>query len=108
MANISVYFGRTDALKYQKFLLMDMINQAEIDLQCLQENHEKQAALKRMINDSSDVWQPMSDILMPMNNVKRASTNVKYQTRLISFMKAKQQAVELLIENDTNPKVSDY
>ena len=105
MSKISVFFGKTDALRYQKSMLAEMIKQSEKDLQGLQDFLEKKANLKRMVNDSSEVWKPLSEILMPMNNCMRPTTNVKYQQRLIEFMKAKQQAISFLIEEMTEPEV---
>ena len=105
MSKITVYFGRKDALKYQKFLLNDLINQSEKDLQCMQDLQAKQANLTQMVNTSTEAWQPLSTILKPLSNVNRSSTNVKYHQRLISFMKAKMHATDLLIEDCTDPQV---
>ena len=106
MAKISVAFNRLNALKYQQCTLTDMINQAESDLQCLQDSHQKQSMMRNMINDSLEVWQPMSEILQPMNNMQRAKECVKYQQMLIDFMKIKKNAVTYLIENQEDPSVS--
>ena len=105
MSKFTVFFGRTDAIKYQKFILEDMIKQAESDLQCLQEYQSKQSQLKQMVTDATEVWEPMSDILLPTNNFKLASKNVKYQRRLIAFMQAKVHAADLLINQNADPKV---
>ena len=105
MSKITVSFGRKDALRYQESTLADMIKQAETDLQLMQDNHQQHSRMRQLVNDSVDVWQPMSDILRPISNVNRASENVKYHQLLIDFMRSKMQAASFLIDDQADPKV---
>ena len=105
MSSVGITFTKKEALKYQQCLISEMIQQAEANLQCLQEMESKQAAMKRLVSDALETWQPMADILKPMANVKVAGKNVRYQKLLIDFLRHKEQAVSLLMNNQENPMV---
>ena len=105
MSLAGITFKKKDALKYQQCLIQEMIQQAESNLQSLQDMEVKQAAMKQIVADSLETWQPMADILKPMANTKLASKNVRYQQLLIEFLRCKEQAVSFLIANQANPMV---
>ena len=105
MSRISVTFDRQNALKYQESVLSEMIDQAEAELQQLQDDQQQRSIMRNLVNDSLEVWQPLADILQPMNKPFRVNETVKYQRMLIDFMKIKKQAVVQLIEDQEDPKV---
>ena len=95
-------FDRANALKYQRQMLMSLLQQHQGTLKTLQREQHDQVTLRAMVHDNG-AWDPLLQILKPQH--KDDGKKVQLQTKVVEFLKLKLSASELMIAEQRDPEV---
>lgn len=99
-------FNRENALRYQLSLVGFMITKQKNELQSLMQTKQQRLDMRVMLNESPHVWKAMSEVLRPETQMIEMEKHIVFQEQLIKFLEAKQRALELMINDENDPKVS--
>ena len=99
-------FDRENALRYQMYLVDHLINKQESQLQSLMQTKQQRVDMRMIMNESPLVWTTAAELLRPETQMYEMEKTISFQRHLKDFLVAKKRAIELLLIDEKDPKVS--
>ena len=105
MTRFHLNFDREEALKYQLQITSELLQVHEKDLQGLQKQAENTKTMREMVTGCPDTWKPLLSLMKPTPGQVEAEKYLSFQEKIVQFLKAKKTAIEMVIEDQKDPKV---
>ena len=105
MATFDLAFKSTEALQYQKAMMIELRDEHRRVLQKLQKMSEERKQMRSLVDESPEVWDAMVQIIKPTSQITDAQKKISLQEKLVQFLSLKIDALDYMIIDWRDPKV---
>ena len=105
MARAFLNFNRVEALNYQLQMAREMLQVYETDLQRLQRQASATQQTREMVTGCPETWKPLMALMRPTAGQMEADKILAFKEKIVEFLKAKIDAINLVLNDQKDPKV---
>ena len=105
MTRFHLNFNRADSLRYQLQMTLELLRVNTEDLQRLQKQADNSKKMREMVTGCPDTWKPLLSLMKPNPGQVEAEKYLAFQEKIVQFLTAKKEAIEMVIDRQKDPKV---
>ena len=106
MTRFHLNFNRAEALEYQMQIANELICNFEKDLTRLQLQATGTMRAREMVAEYPNTWKPLFALMKPTPGQAEADKYLEFHKKVVSFLKAKREAINMVMTDQKDPKVS--
>ena len=106
MTRFHLNFNRSEALSYQLQIMEELLHVHEADLQRLKKQAEDTKVTREMLTNCPETWKPLLALMKPTPGQVEFEKYLNFHDKFVRFLQAKHEAVQMVINDQKDPKVS--
>ena len=105
MTRFFLNFNRAESLAYQLQITSELVDFYEAELQRLQQQADGTTQVREMVTNCPETWKPLMALMRPTAGQQEAEKYLLFQKKVVQFLKAKKEAIRMVINDQKDPKV---
>ena len=106
MTSTYLKFDRKNALAYQHQMVTEMLKKNTSILRDLAKETKDMKNMRKMLTSCPDTWKPLLQLLKSPSKEEDDEKKLLFQHKVVNFLKTKLGAINLMIEDNRDPKVN--